>query len=371
MSLLYPSPPRKRGSTAPGEALDPLDSRFRGNGQQPTVPLIEAVDVSKRFVGGLGRESTLALAGLSLAIHAEKPSIIAVVGESGSGKTTLARLLLGLAEPTGGEVRYRGSDLCKLTREGWRAFRRDVQAVFQDPYSAYNPFYRVDHVLTTPVRRFRLAASRAQAKELIGEVLRAVGLRPEEILGRFPHQLSGGQRQRVMVARALLLKPKLIVADEPVSMVDASLRATILGSLRKLTDERGISILYITHDLATAYQVSDSILVLYRAHVAEAGAVEQVVAAPQHPYTQLLISAIPRAQVARDWLAQEGETRRDDPIGTGEGCCFADRCPHTTHACLGAPPGLYRTDPRRAVACVRFSHHPALPARALDKVLSA
>ena len=138
----------------------------------------------------------------------------------------------------------------------------------------------------------------------IGEALRAVGLRPEEILGRFPHQLSGGQRQRVMVARALLLKPKLIIADEPVSMVDASLRATILASLRKLTDEHGISILYITHDLATAYQVSDSILVLYRARLAEAGAVERVVRAPRHPYTQLLISAIPRARRERDWLAR-------------------------------------------------------------------
>jgi len=223
------------------------------------VSLIEAVDVSKRFAGGFGRESTLALAGLSLAIHAEKPSIIAVVGESGSGKTTLARLLLGLTEPSGGSIRYRGRDLRKLTRSERLAFRRDVQAVFQDPYGVYNPFYRVDHVLTTPVRRFHLAASRAQARELIGETLRVVGLQPEEILGRFPHQLSGGQRQRVMVARALLLKPKVIVADEPVSMVDASLRATILGSLRKLTDERGISILYITHDLATAYQVSDTI----------------------------------------------------------------------------------------------------------------
>ncbi|HJZ16170.1 MAG TPA: ABC transporter ATP-binding protein, partial [Stellaceae bacterium] len=276
------------------------------------VSLIEAVDVSKRFAGGLGRESTLALAGLSLAIHAEKPSIIAVVGESGSGKTTLARLLLGLTEPSGGSIRYRGSDLRKLTRDERRAFRRDVQAVFQDPYGVYNPFYRVDHVLTTPVRRFRLAASRAQARELIGETLRLVGLQPEEILGRFPHQLSGGQRQRVMVARALLLEPKLIVADEPVSMVDASLRATILGSLRKLTDERGISILYITHDLATAYQVSDTILVLYRAHVAEAGKVELVVKSPQHPYTQLLISAIPRAHVARDWLAKD-EDRQAAP----------------------------------------------------------
>src|SRR5271154_3560680 len=139
------------------------------------VALIEALDVSKRFAHGLRRESTLALAGLSLAIHAEKPQIIAVVGESGSGKTTLARLLLGLAEPSGGSIRYRGSDLRKLTRGERLAFRRDVQAVFQDPYGVYNPFYRVDHVLTTPVRRFHLAASRAQARELIGETLRAVG----------------------------------------------------------------------------------------------------------------------------------------------------------------------------------------------------
>jgi len=200
------------------------------------VPLIEAVDGSKHFAGGMRRESVLALAGLSLAIDAEKPSIIAVVGESGSGKTTLARLLLGLAEPSGGEIRYRGANLRALDRDGRRAFRHDVQAVFQDPYGVYNPFYRVDHVLTTPLRRFRLAGSHAEAQEAISEALRAVGLQPEEILGRFPHQLSGGQRQRVMVARALLLKPKLIVADEPVSMVDASLRATILGSLRKLAD---------------------------------------------------------------------------------------------------------------------------------------
>ena len=335
------------------------------------APLIEAVDVSKRFAGGLGRESTLALAPLSLVIHSERPAVTAVVGESGSGKTTLARLLLGLAEPTGGEVRYRGNDLRKLRRDERLAFRRDVQAVFQDPYGVYNPFYRVDHVLATPVRRFRLAASRAKARELIAEALRAVGLRPEEILGRFPHQLSGGQRQRVMVARALLLKPKLIVADEPVSMVDASLRATILGSLRKLTDEHGISILYITHDLATAYQVSDSILVLYRAHVAEAGAVERVVTAPQHPYTQLLISAIPRAHVARDWLAKD-ETRRaaSATVATAEGCCFADRCPLADTNCLLAPPSLYRTEPRRAVACVQFGDHPALPAGDLGEVLS-
>jgi oligopeptide/dipeptide ABC transporter ATP-binding protein len=326
------------------------------------APLIETVAVAKRFPGGLGREGTLALAGLSLAIDADRPSIIAVVGESGSGKTTLARLLLGLTEPTEGAIRYRGTDLRRLDGNGRRAFRHDVQAVFQDPYGVYNPFYRVDHVLWTPLRRFHLAASRSQARDLVAAALRAVGLQPEEILGRFPHQLSGGQRQRVMVARALLLEPKLIVADEPVSMVDASLRATILGSLRKLTDERGISILYITHDLATAYQVSDSILVLYRAHLAEAGAVERVVSAPQHPYTQLLISAIPRAHAARDWLAQEEDSRRNGLAMTAPGCRFADRCPHMTPACLAAPPGLYHTEPRRAVACVQYRDYPALPA---------
>jgi oligopeptide/dipeptide ABC transporter ATP-binding protein len=353
------------------------------------VPLIEAVDVSKRFPGGLGRESTLALAGLSLAIHAETPSIIAVVGESGSGKTTLARLLLGLAEPSSGEIRYRGTDLRKLDRAGRRAFRHDVQAVFQDPYGVYNPFYRVDHVLATPLRCFRLAASRAQARQLIHEALRAVGLQPEEILGRFPHQLSGGQRQRIMVARALLLRPKLIVADEPVSMVDASLRATILGSLRQLTDEHGISVLYITHDLATAYQVSDtilvlyithdlatayqvsdSILVLYRAHLAEAGAVERVVGAPGHPYTQLLVSAIPRAHAARDWLEQEERSGMTGVASTAAGCCFADRCPVAMPACLSAPPGLYRTEPRRAVACVQYQDCPTMPPGDPGAVLS-
>jgi peptide/nickel transport system ATP-binding protein len=292
-----------------------------------------------------------------------------VVGESGSGKTTLARLLLGLTDASGGEVRYRGTDLRRLGHAGRQSFRRDVQAIFQDPYGVYNPFYRVDHVLWTPVRRFRLAGTRAAARELIGAALRAVGLRPEEILGRFPHQLSGGQRQRVMVARALLLRPKLIVADEPVSMVDASLRATILGLLSQLKDEHGISILYITHDLATAYQVSDAILVLYRAHVVEAGSIDQVVNAPQHPYTRLLISAIPRAETGRQWLASEEGGRREGPAAGDVGCCFADRCPQVAAGCLTGPPGLHRTAPRRAVACVQYREYPAMPANALDDVL--
>ena len=247
---------------------------------------------------------------------ADRPSITAIVGESGSGKTTLARLLLGLVAPTSGQVLYQGRDLHDLSGTERRAFRRDIQAIFQDPYGVYNPFYRVDHVLTTPVAKFRLARTKAAARGLIEDALRAVGLRPEEILGRYPHQLSGGQRQRVMVARALLLRPHLIVADEPVSMVDASLRATILGSLRQLNQERGISIIYITHDLATAYQVADNIIVLYRASVAEAGDVELVVKAPKHPYTQLLIASIPQVSLERNWLSEPAAGHQEGAGGS-------------------------------------------------------
>ena len=327
--------------------------------ERPTnAPLMDLRGVVKRY------GAMTALSAISMTVDAAKSAITAVVGESGSGKTTLARILLGLTEPSEGQVLYQGQDLERLTGAARKQFRRDVQAVFQDPYEVYNPFYRVDHVLTTPIRRFRLASSRAEGRELMGEALRAVGLRPEEILGRFPHQLSGGQRQRIMVARAVLMKPRLIVADEPVSMVDASLRATILGSLRKLTDERGISILYITHDLATAYQVSDNILVMYRSALVEAGAVEPVVRAPQHPYTRLLISSIPRVSTERDWLEETEPTGL--PAGQG-GCAFADRCAAANSACRNAVPPLHRTEPRRAVACRLYGEAPLLTA--LEDVL--
>ncbi len=332
------------------------------------TPIVELRDVSKSFAaGGLGGGRKLALERFSFAIDPTRPGITAVVGESGSGKTTLARLLLGLIEPTSGAVLYNGRDLRGLTATERRGFRRDVQAIFQDPYEVYNPFYRVDHVLATPVARFRLARTRAAGRVLIEDALRAVGLRPEEILGRYPHQLSGGQRQRIMVARALLLRPRLIVADEPVSMVDASLRATILGSLRRLQEELGISILYITHDLATAYQVADTILVMYRAAVVEAGDVELVVKHPRHPYTQLLISSIPRVSTSRDWGAAETPSLADAAPG---GCNFADRCPVASGRCAAAAPPLYRVDPRRAAACFRLDGAPAMAGADLAALLA-
>ena len=308
-----------------------------------------------------------ALRDVSLAIDEKRPSITAVVGESGSGKTTLARILLGLEVPSTGRVLYRGEDLRTVGGAARMTFRRDVQAIFQDPYEVYNPFYRVDHVLTTPVRKFGLAGNATEARALIETALRAVGLRPEEILGRFPHQLSGGQRQRIMVARALLLRPKLIVADEPVSMVDASLRATILGSLRALHEELGINIVYITHDLATAYQISHNILVMYRAGVAEAGAVEGIVTRPEHPYTRLLISSIPRVSTERNW-ASEAEPAITGAAAVG-GCTFLGRCPVAMAECARAVPPLFRTTVDRAVACYCYKTAPELAAADLGTVL--
>jgi peptide/nickel transport system ATP-binding protein len=266
------------------------------------MPLLELRDVSMVYGGGLfSRRQVTALADFSLVIEEQLPVIVAVVGASGSGKTTMARLLLGLETPTSGEMLYRGKELFRCLRPERRAFRREVQAIFQDPFGVYNPFYTVDHVLTTPVAKFKLARSRREGQRLIEQALRAVGLHPEETLGRYPHQLSGGQRQRIMVARTLLLRPKVIVADEPVSMVDASLRVTVLGNLLQLKQDFGISLIYITHDLATAYQISDRIIVLHQGLVVEAGDPEQVVKHPAHPYTRLLIGAIPLPDPNRPW----------------------------------------------------------------------
>ncbi len=323
--------------------------------------LLEARHATRIFGGGyFDRRSTLALDDFSLAIDGDRPSIIAVVGESGSGKTTLARLLLGLTAPTRGQILYKGQELRAMSRADGRAFRRDVQVIFQDPYGVYNPFYRIDHVLTTPIAKFGLATSRAEARALIDDVLRAVGLRPEETLGRFPHQLSGGQRQRIMVARALLLRPRVILADEPVSMVDASLRATILASLRTMNRDLGISIIYITHDLATAYQISDTIVVLYRGSVVEIGDVELVVKRPQHPYTQLLLSSIPLASPERTWMTE----MQSAPVAAREanvpGCKFAGRCPSVVASCRETAPSLFQTDPDRAVACYLYPGAPTV-----------
>ncbi|MDH7485102.1 MAG: ABC transporter ATP-binding protein [Anaerolineae bacterium] len=334
--------------------------------------LLEARHVTKIFGGGLiKKRRTVALEDFSLAIgNSGQPMITGVVGESGSGKTTMARLLLGLESPTQGGVFYQGKDLRQLSRAEWRSFLQDVQLIFQDPFEVYNPFYPVDRVLMTPIAKFGLARSKAEARALIEEALQAVGLRPEETLGRYPHQLSGGQRQRVMVARALLLRPRLIVADEPVSMIDASLRATVLDNLRQLNEGFGISLIYITHDLTTAYQISHNIIVLYKGSVAEVGDVELVVGQPQHPYTQLLIGSIPLPDPSRRWRGEAPASALGQQAGDGAGCKFADRCPQAFSLCLEKAPPLFQTDDHRAAACYLYRDHALLPLEEMDQVFA-
>ncbi len=324
--------------------------------------LLVARDVSKVYHQGvLKRGGVTALEPMSLVIRENEPTVTVVAGESGSGKTTLANLLLGIVRPSSGEMLYRGKDPEKMTRVEHLAFRREVQAIFQDPFESFNPFHKVDRVLLKPVRSFGLAGSADEARALVETALRMVGLRPEDTLGRYPHQLSGGQRQRIMVARALALKPRVIVADEPVSMVDASLRASILESLLRLTRDLRISLVYITHDLTTAYQVGDSAIILYRGAIAEAGSVDRVIKHPQHPYTQLLVDSIPRADPTRRWGKGTVAAVSEDAGETlADACKFAGRCPHVMAVCRAEVPPLFRTDPTRAAACFLYRESPRL-----------
>ena len=314
--------------------------------------MLELNNVTKVFKGG-----TVALDDISFFIEADTPSIISVAGESGSGKSTLGLMILGFLRPTKGSVIYKGSNLSKLSRNERVNFRKEVQAVFQDPFAIYNPFYKVDHIMEVPIKTFKMASSRSEAKEMMEQALISVGLRPEETLGRFPHQLSGGQRQRMALARALLLRPQLLVADEPVSMVDASLRATILEAMDKLNKDFGITILYITHDLTTAYHVSDYILILYRGSIMEAGDVDSIIRNPQHPYTQLLIGSIPWPDLDRVWGEDIAviDIEEDTSEASRVGCKFAGRCPHVMEKCKVSRPPLYWPDDNNRVAsCFLF-----------------
>jgi peptide/nickel transport system ATP-binding protein len=338
-----------------------------------STPILEARNVTKIFSSGtVSKTETLALEKFSLRIDADNPSILAIVGESGSGKTTLVRLLLGLTPPTTGEVTYRGKSLASLSKGEKQQYLKDVQAIFQDPFEVYNPFYKVDHILELPIKYFKLAKNKAQAQELMEASLSAVGLRPDETLGRYPHQLSGGQRQRIMVARSLIMRPKVIIADEPVSMVDASLRATILDSLMTLNRDFGISLIYITHDLTTAYQISSDVIVLYRGTVAEVGNVERVVPQPEHPYTKLLVGSIPVPDPDAPWLGEKGlgePVKGLEPEGPSY-CRFYQRCPWAMPVCVQQAPPLFRTAEDRATSCFLYSEAPAIESKQLNEVLA-
>ena len=252
-----------------------------------TTPLLETRNLTKVFGHGRGAVEAVKPATLSV----EGGEIVAIVGESGSGKTTLARLLLGLLEPTAGEILSDGEDLKRLNR---RAYWRRVQGVFQDPFASFNQFFRVGRVLDAALQLVDGQLDARERRARISQALSSVGLDPAEVPGKWPHQFSGGQRQRVMIARALLVQPRLLIADEPTSMLDASLRATILNLLLDLRARYRMAVICITHDLGQATYLSDRILVMYRGEIVEQGPADQVLWAPEHPYTRRLLADVPR-----------------------------------------------------------------------------
>ena len=319
--------------------------------------LLELKGVSKvfRIGGGLGvfRPKTItAVDDISFTIAGDKPSIIALVGESGSGKSTIANMILGLIEPTSGKLLYKGRDVSALLKENRREYIREVQAVFQDPYEIYNPFYKVEHILYMVINKLKLASSKEEADRMIVDAMRSIGLRPEDLLGRYPHQLSGGERQRLMLARILLVKPKLLVADEPVSMIDASLRAIFLDDLMQLRDKLNMSCLYITHDLNIAFYVADRMIVLCYGKIVETGPAHAMIERASHPYTQLLISSIPIPNPDKRWkdkLNVKVETIKD--MRAERGCIYQLRCPYVMPICKDKEPPMFHVGQEHEAAC--------------------
>ncbi len=330
-------------------------------------PLLQIRDATKIYSSGgfLGgkQKTVVALDNFNMTVGGSPATITTIAGESGSGKTTLANLILGFIKLTSGKIIFDGEDITDMTAEQLKTYRRNVQAVFQDPFGVYNPFYRIDHVFDLVNKHFNLSDNQSEYRDMVEAGLNVVGLYGEDVLRKYPHQLSGGQRQRIMMARAYMIKPRLIVADEPVSMVDASLRASILDAMLRLRDDHNISFLYITHDLSTAYQIGDEIYMLYQGTTAERGTAMDVIDAPQHPYVQLLIDSVPVPDPTDKWdvnisLPSEEEMRTAASVG----CRYYPRCPHRMDRCLEEQPPLYKMDKTmHEAACYLYEEREIAP----------
>jgi peptide/nickel transport system ATP-binding protein len=314
--------------------------------------LLRTAGLTRHFrLGGLLSRRTLhAVDDLDMVINERE--IVALVGESGSGKTTVARLLAMIYPPTRGDIFYRGRSVHKFrSRKDVLWYRGEVPMVFQDPYSAMNPVFRVSHGVMRNLRLHRRDLNQAQRREEAERVFDIVGLNPAaDMLRKFPYEMSGGQRQRVGFAQALAVRPRLILADEPVSMLDVSIRAGILNMMAKLRADEGASLLYITHDIASARYVADRIVVMYAGHAVEQGPTEVVLSRPKHPYTQLLLSAVPDPrEKAVAVSADSGEPPR--VIDPGEGCRFRQRCPYAIDECARVTPALRSMGRAHDAAC--------------------
>jgi len=315
--------------------------------------LLRTEGLTRHFKIGsaLSRRTLHAVDDVSISIGERQ--IVALAGESGSGKSTIARLLTKIYKPTSGEIYFQGQAVSAIrSRKDRLRYSGLVPMVFQDPFSSINPVFRVSHGIMRGLKLHRPELSRQQRHAEAIRVLEMVGLTPAaDVMERFPHELSGGQRQRVGFAGALALRPKLIVADEPVSMLDVSIRIGLLNMMAELRDRQGVSILYITHDIASARYVADRLIVMYAARIAEQGPVEDVLASPRHPYTQLLLSAVPDPRAPLTITAQTDRGEPPRVIDPTPGCRFRRRCPLAIDECHQVTPELSELAPDHEAAC--------------------
>ncbi len=323
--------------------------------------LLELRNVSKVFrIGGLVFGTRLvAVDDVSLSLPAAEPSILSIVGESGSGKTTLARIILELEHPTSGDVLIDGNPLYSTGGAGLKGkeYYRAVQPIFQNPFEAFSARKKVDRYLFNAAIRLGIAANRKEAREIVAEVLESVGLDLSRVEGKYANQFSGGELQRISVARSLIPRPKLIVADEPVSMIDASLRMNIVNLFLDLKERYEVSFVYITHDLSTAYYVSDYIAIMYRGSVVEYGPSDQILTDSAHPYTELLLDSVPTVdhKWERDVTLPDIELKEYQ----AQACKFAKRCKYVQPICeRTAPPMVQVTDERQALCYKPVDYDP-------------
>ena len=297
--------------------------------------VVEVENLTKEFrIGGLTNRLKITAAD-NVSFFIKPGEIFTLAGESGCGKTTTAKLVLGFETPTAGMIKHRG----KAAQRGQKVWLSEgVQAIFQDPFGTFNPLRIVDRYFFETIENYKLAHTRAEAIKVIDEKLQAVGLTYKEFSGKYPSEFSGGQLQRISIARALLTEPTLLIADEPVSMVDASLRMSIVNLFKELKEHYGMSVLYITHDLATAYYVSDRIAVMFRGNIVEMGTVEEVLMNPRHPYTQLLRDSIPQADPKMRWKGKVNLNETEQKEYMLQGCRFAARCPKVMAECRQQAP---------------------------------